>query len=41
MKKFEEPKLNVEILTLEDVITTSSNDECEVFVPCDWDTGGM
>ena len=39
MKKFEEPKLNVEKLEVEDVITTSCDEHCEDV--CDWDGGGF
>ena len=41
MKKFEEPKLIVEMLELEDVITTST---CTTDVgggPCEFDMGGF
>lgn len=45
MKKFEEPKLSVEMLELEDVITTSTcDDDCTVDVggsPCEFDMGGF
>lgn len=47
MKKFEEPKLSVEMLELEDVITTSTStcdDDCTTDVgggPCEFDMGGF
>ena len=45
MKKFEEPKLNVEMMELEDVITTSNDptecdDVCTEF-DCPFDAGGF
>lgn len=41
MKKFEDPKLNVEVLDVTDVITTSPCPEyCEGH-ECDWDGGGF
>lgn len=37
MKKYEEPKLNVQELEMEDVITTSitTDDDCGYQLPCD------
>ena len=41
MKKFEAPKLSMESLEVEDIITTSNCDEdCTEYV-CDWDGGGF
>lgn len=45
MRKFEEPKLNVDMLKLEDVITTSNcDDDCATDVgggSCEFDLGGF
>ena len=42
MKKFEEPKLHVEMLELEDVIATSATCDTDVGGgECTWDMGGF